>query len=220
MNVYERITILSNERVNNKVLCRCECGTEKWINIFNIRNGDVKSCGCLKKEKMKLEAKKRFSGKVAANFKDYTGNKIGLCIVLNRIHKDCDETWWLLRCECGTEFETRLSNLRRCKYEKCKCGFPKHILRGVLGRMIDRCKNEKHIDFKWYGKKGIAVCDEWVKFPIKFIQWSLSNGWKKGLTIDRKNSKGNYEPNNCQWITRRENSSKAAIERWERSDLG
>lgn len=219
MNEYERITIVDQKRVKNKVLCRCECGTEKWINIFNLKKGDVKSCGCLKKEKMKLEAKKRFTGSPPVNFKDWTGIKTGLCTVLNRVRTNDKETWWLLRCECGSEFETRLSTLRRAKYEKCVCGFKKHPLKHTLQRIVDRCSNPLNEDFKWYGGKGVLVWDEWRKFPIKFIEWSIESGWKKGLTIDRIESNGNYEPSNCQWVTREENSRKSAKERWLQKSL-
>jgi hypothetical protein len=55
MNVYGKLTIKDPaDRINNKVLCNCECGAEKRINIYNIKKGDVLSCGCLKKERMKI----------------------------------------------------------------------------------------------------------------------------------------------------------------------
>lgn len=219
MNVYGKITILSEKRVKSKVFCRCECGTEKWINIFNLKRGDVKSCGCLKKERMKDIAKQRFTGKTSSNFQDYTGKKIGLCTVIRRVIKESPDTCWLLKCECGTEFEVTLSTLRRSTYEKCRCGFPTHPLKATLQKMIDRCVNINCRYGKWYIQKGISVCNEWLKFPIKFIEWSIKNGWKKGLTIDRIDSNGNYEPSNCQWITREENASKAAKERWEQNSL-
>jgi hypothetical protein len=214
MNVYGKITVISNERVKNKVYCLCECGNHKWINIFNLKKGDVKSCGCLRKAIMKTKAKQRFSGKQPKNFKDYTGKIIGRITVLKRIQNLDLETWYLVKCECGTEFESRISSLRRSKFEFCRCGYQNHPLKRILRSMIDRCSNVNNQDFKWYGSKGIQVHDQWVKYPIKFIEWSLSNGWKKGLTIDRKNSEANYSPDNCQWITRSENARKAAIQRW------
>jgi hypothetical protein len=214
MNVYERITILDGKRVKNKVLCRCQCGTEKWINIFNIIRGDVKSCGCLKKDKMKIEASKRFLRKTPANFTNFEGRKIGLITVIKRIENLKEETNYLVKCDCGTEFEVRFSNLRRGNYNTCKCGYPKHSLKQTLQSMIDRCDNAKHQDYKWYGGKGITVCDIWKKFPIKFIEWSLENGWAKGLSIDRIDSSLGYSPENCRWISMQENSKKAAEERW------
>jgi len=219
MNVYGRLTIIDQKRLKRKVLCLCECGTEKWIDIFNIKKGDVLSCGCLKKERMVNEAKKRFTGVSPTNFTDYSGKEIGVVKVLNRIRHEDEETWYLLKCACGTEFETRISTLRRTLYKKCRCGFIKHPLKNKLQQMINRCEVEKNESFKWYGGKGIRVCEEWKLFPIKFIEWALKNGWKKGLTIDRIDSSKGYEPENCKWISHSKNCRKAAKERWARKNL-
>ena len=54
---------------------------------------------------------------------------------------------------------------------------------------------------------GVTVCDDWMRYA-PFRDWALKNGYKDGLTIDRIDSKGNYTPNNCQWITRSENSRR------------
>ncbi len=70
--------------------------------------------------------------------------------------------------------------------------------------MIDRCCNPKNKSYKWYGAKGIKVCDEWAEDIIgfeRFSVWSLENGWRKGLTIDRINADKDYCPENCRWIT-------------------
>ena len=59
--------------------------------------------------------------------------------------------------------------------------------------------NIKNKDYYNYGAKGIIVCCDWFKNPDQFCKWSLENGYKSVLTIDRVDSKGNYEPNNCRW---------------------
>jgi len=221
VNVYGRITILDpNTREKNKVLCRCICGQEKWINIFNIRNGDVLSCGCLRREKMSLEAKTRFTGIVPKSFVDYVGRKIGLVTVLERIRKQDPETWYSIKCECGTVFECRISTLRRSKYRKCKCGYEKHPLKHKLQNIKDRCFNPKNKSYKWYGLKSISVCDEWIKFPIKFVEWAIKNGWEENLTIDRKDSTLDYSPSNCIWVSKRINSQNAMGKRWEQNNTG
>lgn len=74
--------------------------------------------------------------------------------------------------------------------------------------MRNRCSNSNRPDFKWYGGKGIKVCDEWNDFTI-FRDWALNNGYTDELTIDRIDSNKNYEPDNCQWITQAKNSSKS-----------
>ena len=58
--------------------------------------------------------------------------------------------------------------------------------------------------------KGIQMCDEWKHDFKKFYDWSMANGWEKGLTIDRLDSNGNYEPFNCEFVTRSENSKRMA----------
>lgn len=70
--------------------------------------------------------------------------------------------------------------------------------------MKQRCQNKRCKAYHNYGERGITVCDEWQKFE-PFCAWALDNGYRKGLDLDRKNNDGNYTPENCRWITRRDN---------------
>lgn len=73
--------------------------------------------------------------------------------------------------------------------------------------MLDRCYNPKNEKYKFYGEIGIKVCDEWRSNYNKFLEWSLTNGWKPGLQID-KDIVGDsklYSPETCKWVTRKEN---------------
>jgi len=74
--------------------------------------------------------------------------------------------------------------------------------------MKKRCYNPNCKDFKWYGGKGITICDEWRSDYLNFRDWAIENGHKTGLTIDRIDNRIGYEPSNCQWITKSENSKK------------
>lgn len=74
--------------------------------------------------------------------------------------------------------------------------------------MKQRCGNPKQPSAPWYYDKGIKVCDEWLIYS-NFEKWALSNGYSDNLTIDRIDSDGNYEPGNCQWITKIENTRKS-----------
>lgn len=82
---------------------------------------------------------------------------------------------------------------------------------GLYHHIKDRCFNPNHHEFHNYGGRGIGMCDEWLgKDGFKnFYQWAINNGYEYGLTIDRINNDGDYSMDNCRWITRSENVSKA-----------
>lgn len=78
-------------------------------------------------------------------------------------------------------------------------GRSKTKLYAVWKTMKYRCSNKNNHKYKNYGAKGITVCDEWFDYE-NFKLWAYSNGYKEGLSIDRINVNGNYEPNNCRWV--------------------
>lgn len=78
----------------------------------------------------------------------------------------------------------------------------------VWASMRDRCHCPTAHSYPWYGARGITICDAWQSFPA-FRDWAMANGYQEGLTIERKDVNGHYEPGNCEWITRAENVSRA-----------
>lgn len=76
--------------------------------------------------------------------------------------------------------------------------------------MRQRCYNPKNKRYKYYGAKGIKVDPPWDEFE-PFYYWAINNGYAENLTIDRKNSNKNYNPENCRWITVGENSIHAHL---------
>lgn len=75
--------------------------------------------------------------------------------------------------------------------------------------MKERCNNPNYFFFNHYGGRGISVCRDWNTFK-GFRDWARANGYEEGLTIDRINNDGNYNPKNCKWVTKRINSRKAS----------
>ena len=77
-------------------------------------------------------------------------------------------------------------------------------IRNIWHSMRARCRN---VNDKYYGGKGIKVCDEWDSSYETFREWALSNGYADNLTIDRINSNDNYYPENCRWATVKEQNN-------------
>jgi hypothetical protein len=79
--------------------------------------------------------------------------------------------------------------------------------------MRNRCNNFKASDYKYYGGKGVTICSEWNDFAV-FREWAMTHGYLDSLTIERKDSAGNYEAGNCEFITQSENSKRGNAHRW------
>ena len=82
------------------------------------------------------------------------------------------------------------------KHGKCN-----NRLYKIYQMMKDRCYNKNSTSYKYYGARSITICDEWLNGFDVFYNWAMNNGYRDDLTLDRVDLNGNYEPDNCQWAT-------------------
>lgn len=150
-------------------------------------------------------------------YKDQTGKRFGRVVVLERAENSaCGRTRQRCKCDCGKIFVTDTQNLVNGDCQSCGClkkellgsahrthGLSKEAIYAVWCDMRHRCENPNHHGYKYYGGRGISVCEEWHKFEV-FYAWAISSGYAKGLTIERKDVNDNYCPENCTWITMKE----------------
>lgn len=77
-------------------------------------------------------------------------------------------------------------------------------LNNIYSGIKARCYNSNLWNYQYYGARGIKMCDEWKNNYQTFKKWALENGYQDNLSIDRIDTNGNYEPNNCRWVTDKE----------------
>lgn len=143
------------------------------------------------------------------------GQRFGKLVVLEKFREEGGRHYFVkCQCDCGNIITKRvdwLNDKSSCGCETIKLrveglkthGMSKTKLYKVWNTMKSRCFRKKDKRYSNYGGRGISVCKEWEKFE-PFYQWAISNGYKEGLTIERINVNGNYEPKNCKWITLKE----------------
>ena len=217
---FGRLTVLGPGERNSKGRyrwkCECECG--RIINTYacSLISGHTKSCGeCVIRKGKPI---------------DITGMRFGRLVAIREVDDPRKDTYWLCECDCGNTIIVTSSSLRNGNTRSCGClhrdrlaamdrskishkkhgAFDKYghgeRLYDVWRGMKRRCNNPNSDSYKYYGERGIRICEEWLHDYAAFREWALNNGYndkaKHGeCTLDRINNNEGYSPANCRFVS-------------------
>jgi hypothetical protein len=148
---------------------------------------------------------------MAGHFRQLAGIKFGRLLAIERHHDK-----WLCRCDCGNETMVKVKQLKNGNTKSCGCLYREtrgvaqrtHGLTyakeyGVWNSMRERCTRPRIKGFENYGGRGISVCERWYNSFENFYA-DMGPRPSSKHSLDRTDNDGNYEPDNCRWVLRKE----------------
>lgn len=195
--------------------CRCECGGTKMCKAADLKQGRVKSCGCLVSHRK-------------CGMRNLTGQKFGRLTAVRTAGKTNGGQYvWHCVCDCGATKDVAMAHLVAMTTRSCGCLRYKaaEARRTHGGRQLkeyhvwftmrQRCSNPNSNCYERYGGKGITVCDRWLGRD-GFANFLADMGMRPSPehSLDRIDNEKGYEPGNVRWATKSEQARNRKSNRW------
>lgn len=155
---------------------------------------------------------------MAHNSIDLTGQRFNRLTVVERVGVNKQgSNIWKCKCECGNYKDVPQPSLKSGNTKSCGCARKTHGMYNskiyhVWSAMKGRCERKTDARYKDYGGRGIKLHEPWEKFE-PFYKWAMTAGYREGLSLDRIDNNGNYCPENCRWVTMKEQALNKSTNR-------